>query len=73
VTLELVLPPGRSRAEAYRLAAPSVESLDQVTLAGTQVSAQGTWSPGPAEKIELSEAVASLHVPAANAVLVRLF
>jgi len=73
VTLELVLPPGHSRAEAYRLAAPSIESQDQVTMAGTQVSAQGTWSPGPAEKIEVNEAVASLHVPAASAVLVRLF
>jgi hypothetical protein len=59
VTLEVVLPPGHSRAEAYRLAAPSIESQDQVTLAGAQVSAQGAWSPGPAEKIEMSEAVAS--------------
>jgi hypothetical protein len=73
VTLELGLPPGRSRAEAYRLAAPSIQSRDQVTLAGAQVSAQGTWSPGAAEKIEVRDAVASLHVPAASAVLVRLF
>jgi hypothetical protein len=73
VTLELVLPTGRSRAEAYRLAAPSIESRNQVTLAGAQVSVQGTWSPAPAEKIEVSGAVASLHVPAASAVLVRLF
>ena len=73
VTLEVVLPPGHSRVEAYRLAAPSIESPDQVTLAGAQVSAQGTWSPGAAEKIEVSEAVASLPVPAASAVLVRLF
>lgn len=73
VTLELVLPAGRSRAEAYRLEAPSIESRDQVTLAGAQVSAQGTWSPGPAEKIKVSEAVASLPVPVASAVLVRLF
>jgi hypothetical protein len=73
VTLDLILPPVFSRAEAYRLAAPSIESHDQVTLAGAQVSAQGAWSPGPAERIEVSEAVASLHVPAASAVLVRLF
>jgi len=73
VALELVLPPGRSRAEAYRLAAPSIESRDQVTLAGVQVSTQGTWSPGPAEKIEVSGAIAPLLVPAASAVLVRLF
>ena len=73
VTLELVLPPGRSKAEAYRLTAPSIGSRDQVTLARAQVSAQGAWSPGPAEKIVVSEAVASLQVPAASAVLVRLF
>jgi hypothetical protein len=73
VTLELVLPLGHSRAEAYWLAAPSIESRDQVTLAGAQVSAQGAWSPGPGEKIKVSEAVASLQVPATSAVLVRLF
>ena len=73
VTLELVLPPGRSRAEAYRLAAPSIESRDRVTLGGAEVSATGAWSPGPAEKIEVNDAVASLQVPAASAVLVRLF
>jgi hypothetical protein len=73
VTLEIVLPRDCSNAEAYRLAAPSVESRDQVTLAGEQVSAQGTWSPGPVEKIKVNEAVASLQVPAGSAVLVRLF
>jgi hypothetical protein len=73
VTLELVLPRGHSRAEAYRLTAPSIESRDQVTLAGTRVSAQGTWSPGPAERIDVMEGIASLPVPAASAVLVRVF
>jgi hypothetical protein len=73
VALEIILPHGRSRAEACRLAAVSIESRDQVTLCGAQVSAQGTWTPGPAEKIEVSEAVASLHVPAGSASLVRLF
>ena len=73
VTVELALPPGHSLVNAYRLAAPSIESRNQVTLAGAQVSAQGTWSPGPAEQIEVKDAIASLHVPAASAVLVRLF
>jgi hypothetical protein len=73
VTLELVLPRGRSRAEAYRLSAPSIESRDHVTLGGAEVSAQGTWTAGAAEKLEVREAVASLNVPAASAVLVHLF
>ncbi len=73
VAIEIVLPGGCSKAVAYRLAAPSIESRDQVTLAGTQVLAEGTWSPGPAEKIPVNGEVASLRLPAASAVFVRLF
>jgi hypothetical protein len=72
VTVEIVLTGGCSQADAYRLVAPSIESPDQVTLAGSQVSAGGTWSPGPAEKIAVIGQVASLRLPAASAVMVRM-
>jgi hypothetical protein len=72
VAIEIVLPGGRSKAEAYRLAAPSIESRDQVTLAGAQVLADGTWVPGPAEKIPVNGKLVSLRLPAASAVLARL-
>jgi alpha-L-arabinofuranosidase len=72
VSVEIVLPGGCSKADAYRLAAPSMDSRDQVTLAGSQVLAGGTWSPGPAEKIAVIGQVASLRLPAASAVMVRL-
>src|SRR5262249_35074873 len=67
VAIEIVLPGGCSKAEAYRLMAPSVESRDQVTLAGTQVLAEGTWSPRAAEKITVNGEVASLRLRAASA------
>lgn len=73
VKLEIILPPGRAGAEAYRLAAPSFESRNGVTLAGREVSVQGAWSPGPAERIETAQALALVDVPAASAVLVHVF
>jgi hypothetical protein len=71
-TIEITLPEGCSRAEACRLTAPSIESRDGVTLAGAQVSAEGAWSPGPAERITVSGAAASLRLAASSAILVRL-
>jgi hypothetical protein len=70
--VEITLPEGCSRAEAYRLTAPSVESRDQVTLAGAQVSAEGVWSSGSGETIAVILGVASLQLPASGAILVRL-
>ncbi len=70
--VEITLPQGCSRAEADRLTAPSVESRDQVTLAGAQVSAEGVWSSGSGETITVSLGVASLELPASGAILVRL-
>lgn len=70
--IEIDLPGGCSKAEVYRLEAPSIESRDRVTLAGAQVLTDGTWSPGSAEKISVKGEVASLRLPAASAVLVRM-
>jgi hypothetical protein len=71
--LKVSLPEGCSKAEGYWLTAPSIESRERVTLAGKEVSAEGTWSPGPAEKIEVGARVASLELAAGSAVLLRLF
>lgn len=73
VAIEIGLPGGFSKAEAYRLTAPSCESRGQVTLAGAEVLSGGTWSPGPAEQVPVNMEVASLRLPAASAVFVRLF
>jgi len=65
-----VLPSGYSKAEVFRLLAPSMQSNDQVTFAGTQVSADGKWAPGPAEQLTINGGAAHLVVPHASAALV---
>ena len=70
--IELALPDGITTAEALRLTAPSVQSKTDATLAGAQVAPDGTWSPRDPEKISVANTTATLPVPAASAVLVRL-
>jgi hypothetical protein len=70
--LEAVLPEGYATAAAFRLKAPSVNSKDRVTFAGTEVSADGKWTAGLPEQVTVNEGAAHLQVPHASAVLVRL-
>jgi hypothetical protein len=70
--VETALPEGYSSAAAFRLSAPSVESKDDVTLAGAEVSAGGTWTPGPPEKVMAQDQTARLLAPHASAVLLQL-
>lgn len=70
--VEVALPEGYSTAEVFRLRAPSAESKDQVTFAGAEVSADGTWTPGAAEKVTLQERSARLLVAHASAAVVHL-
>lgn len=63
---------GFKTAEAYRLTAPSAQSLGDVTLAGTQITDQGVWTPGATEKIPVTRGTASFTLPATSAVLVLL-
>jgi hypothetical protein len=69
--LTAVLPDGITNVQAFRLRASAVESKDQVTFAATEVSADGKWAPGMAERIELEANTARLRVPHASAVLLR--
>ena len=70
--VQCVLPGGYTTAEDFRLQAPSMESKDQVTFAGTQVSADGKWAPGPSEKLTINGGAANLGVPHASAAVVCL-
>jgi hypothetical protein len=70
--VHVTLPEGYSSPEAFWLKAPSVKSKNHVTLAGTQVSANGTWKPGALEKIATNGTTAHLVVPHTSAVLLRL-
>ncbi len=70
--LAAALPEGFTKAEVFRLQAPSAESQNQVTFAGTEVSADGSWTPGRPETVAIKEGAAHLLVPHASAVLLNL-
>jgi hypothetical protein len=57
--------------ELMRLNAPSLESRDHVTLAGMSVSDDGTWRPGPSEKLSFESGAFDVDVPRASAALLR--
>ncbi len=70
--LQTTLPQGYSSAAVFRLSAPSMESKDHVTLAGAEVSFEGTWAPEPPEKVEATDGTVHLLVPHASAALLQL-
>ena len=70
--VQVALPKGYANAAAFRLSAPSIESNAQVTLAGSQVSANGQWRAGLPEKAAVTEGAARVLVPHASAVLLHL-
>jgi hypothetical protein len=72
LTAEITLPKGHSRVTAFWLKAPSAESKDHVTLAGSEVSANGQWTAGSPEPVETQDGLVNLPVPMASAVLLQL-
>jgi hypothetical protein len=72
VVAEVSLPKAYSKAAVYRLAAPSMESTNHVTLAGAEVSNDGMWSPNSSEHLSAIEGAARVSLPHASAVLLRL-
>jgi hypothetical protein len=70
--VEAVLPAGYANAAAFRLKAPSVNSKDQVTFGGAEVSADGQWTAGLPEQVAVSQGAVHLQAPHASAVVVRV-
>lgn len=70
--VELALPAGYSQVAALWLKAPAVTSETHVTLAGTEVSRDGTWTSGSPENVKVRNNAANLKVPPASALLLRL-
>jgi len=70
--IELAVPASYSTSDCFRLTAPTVASKDQVTLAGAEVSPEGTWKPGWTEAVEMKNGSAYFKVPATSAALIRL-
>ena len=60
------------RAEAIRLTAPEVTSTEGITLAGTAVAADGTWTPQPGEIVPCADGSCDVSVPIASAVLLTI-
>jgi hypothetical protein len=60
-------------AEAFALAAPSVDSKSQVTLGGTEVSANGNWRPARTARARAGSRREEFtwNLPHASAVLIR--
>ena len=69
--VKIQLPSGYGKGLVFRLKAPSVSSKGPVTLGGTAVAADGSWTPGPPGKIVVKENNVQLTVPHTSAVLVR--
>jgi len=67
VTVRVLGLSGGAAGAIVRLIGPSLGALDGVTLAGTQVAADGTWTPGAAEPVTVSGGAARVSLPAASA------
>jgi hypothetical protein len=59
----------RVKGEVVRLTAPSVASKEGVTLAGSAVSGDGTWTPRPGEPVQGINGRFEVSLPAASAAL----
>ena len=63
--------PGK-RAEVIRLSAPSVTSTEGVTLAGSAVAKDGTWTPQPGAPVPCMNGKCEVSLPAASAALLTI-
>lgn len=61
------------RVIVIRLAAPSVLSKDNITLAGSPVSADGTFTPAQSEFYNVNKSSIVVKVPAGSAAIVTLY
>lgn len=58
-----------TEARILRLAAPSLESTRGVTLGGSEVTAEGEWTPGAGQKVAIRDGACVIPLPAASAVV----
>ena len=70
--VDLAFASNSGAAKLYRLIAPSIEAKDHVTLAGSSVADDGTWTPGESELVSISQGKVQFPVAHASAVLIKL-
>jgi hypothetical protein len=61
-----------SKAEVIRLSAPSVTSTEGVTLAGSAINEDGTWTPQPGAPVPRVNGNFEVSLPAASAALLTI-
>ena len=69
VTASIVAGARGTKAEMIRLRAPSVTSTNGVTLAGSAVAEDGTWTPQPGDLMSCASGRCTVTLPAASAAL----
>lgn len=68
--LRIMLGRNSRSVQAWRLAAPAIDNVHDVTLAGAEVDAHGAWAPKQIERLTVADATVSLRVPRGSAALV---
>jgi hypothetical protein len=71
-TVEFGVPEGYKNAEAFALVAPTIQSKDHVTFAGSEVASDGTFSPQAGEKVERDNTTVHVPLPHGSAMVIRL-
>lgn len=62
--------PGFGTASVLRLTASSISSVDDIRLGGSEVGADGNWTPGALEQVRVIDGEIEIAVPAASAATV---
>jgi hypothetical protein len=63
---------GFKQAKVWRLAAPALDATSGITLAGAEISPDGSWSPSEVENLEMPPNGPVLDLPQAGAALLFL-
>lgn len=71
-SVTLASPKGENQGQAWRLAAPAINAISGVTLAGATVSQTGNWSPTVAEPVQGRQGQFQINLPAASGALLFL-
>jgi len=70
VDVSLRIPRKASKATAWRLQAPALDSTEGVTLASAEIGVHAVWTPHTIEPVAIKKGIPRIHIPAASAALV---
>lgn len=67
--MSVAMPRHSGNASLLRLAGPSLDSKNGITLGGAEVSAEGKWARAKEESVRLRNGACQVHLPAASAAI----